>query len=113
MEHAFLSPADKRRPSRAAVLFLQALLKNKACLMATFFVYLQMWCFAFAMFVAISSFRTPNYPQNVEKWTKSSMLWQAMSIGTIIACSIALFETYKANFGGGGGGMGDTGGGYY
>lgn len=72
--------------------------------MAQFFVYLQLWCFAFGLFVAISSFRTPPYPQNVQKWTNSDSLWNIMSIGTVIACSIALFETSRQNFGGGGGG---------
>jgi hypothetical protein len=72
--------------------------------MAQFFVYLEMWCFAFALFVSISSFRALPYPQNVQTWSKSTAPWNAMSIATIIACSIALFETYKQNFGGGGGG---------
>ena len=67
---------------------------------------LQLWAFAFAFFAAVASFTQTPYPTNVEKWTKSQVTWQGISIVTVVATSISLFEIYKTNFGGGGGGGG-------
>ena len=68
--------------------------------MASMLLALQMWCYVFAIFVAISSMSDMNhYPYTVRKFTRSSLIPQILSITTIIACSIALFETTKLKFG--------------
>ncbi len=63
---------------------------------------LQFWTFAFALFVAIASFTDAPYPENVKKWTNSTYVWQILSIITIVASSIGVFETYRVLGGGGG-----------
>ena len=69
-------------------------------------ILMQMWCFVFALFTAVTSFRQRSYPENVRSWTSSSLVWQGLSILTVVAASISFFETYRNNFGGGGGGGG-------
>ena len=61
--------------------------------------FIQLWCFAFALFAAVSSFTETHYPDNDKKWTSAGVA-QIIGIATIVASSVGLFETYRVQFGG-------------
>ena len=66
-------------------------------------IYFALWCCIFAMFVAILSFFPPGYPQKIEEWTRSKLLWYALSVLTLMMGAVAYFELYKQCRSGGGG----------
>lgn len=74
-------------------------------------LWMQLWCIAFALFVSITSFSNRHtYPANVRDWTNgNAMIWKIMSLLTIVAGSIALFESYRNAYGGSYGGASEAG----
>lgn len=80
--------------------------------MANILVWMQLWCIIFALFVSITSFsKRYTYPENVQRWTNTDLIWNALSLLTIVVGSIALFELYRSAFGGVGGSTAGGGGG--
>lgn len=70
-------------------------------------VYMQLFVFVFALFVAITTFNSKySYPQSIENlWGRgedkqggAKMTWQVLNIVVIIAAAISLFETYQLYF---------------
>ena len=64
--------------------------------MPTILLGLQIWCLMFALFTAVASFAPRHYPDDVEEWTGASLwLGRTLSILTIIAASITLFDKWN------------------
>lgn len=70
----------------------------------TFF---QMWCICFSLLVSILTFWPKGgkgWPGKIQDWFRPDWVWQSITVFTLIASSIALYEQFHNGGGGAGGG---------